>query len=139
MRKALAILITGLMFLTGMRISIDHHYCGGELAARRLSLTGTAASCGMEDQKHSFSFQTEFGSICCEDQFASYGINNIFIPEYFRLTHPDGGKKVRFFQAPPPHLSPAVSDQTETAFRNKPPGEKPESEVSLSRICVLRI
>ncbi len=137
MEKVLAISITGLMFLTGMKVSIGHHYCGGKAAATKLSVTAVTASCGMEEQEHSFSFQTEFGSVCCEDQLISYGINNIYIPEYFRLTHPSGKKKLQHFQTF--YTSSGAFDPIDPVSRDFPPGKKQGSEIYLFQICILRI
>ncbi len=40
------------MLASGMKVSIDRHYCGGQLAATKISVTGKLASCGMETQDH---------------------------------------------------------------------------------------
>jgi len=52
MRKLSSISLAILILLAGMHITIATHFCGGEIAATKVSLAGIAASCGMESDKN---------------------------------------------------------------------------------------
>jgi hypothetical protein len=51
MKKVLILLIAVILAVSGMQISLDRHYCGGQLADVRVSVTGKLASCGMENEE----------------------------------------------------------------------------------------
>lgn len=124
------------MLTAGMKVSIDRHYCCGQLAETKISFTAKPASCGMETYEHRNSNQLSFENKCCEDQVTYYTISNKFIPEQFKLTHPSARKD-----------TPATSelnivfnslDYHGFNLRVQPPGDGLWPGVSLSRICVLR-
>lgn len=120
-----------------MKISIDHHYCGGKLAATKVSLTGKLASCGMEEQEHACSGQPSADKNCCEDQLTYYGFNSRYVPEYFKLSPPLQVKDISTFPVYIVTLnSPDKNDFTSWGF---PPGDRIKSGCSLSEICVFRI
>ena len=68
------------MLTAGMKVSIDRHYCCGQLAETKISFTAKPASCGMETQEPRNSNQLSFENKCCEDQVTYYSISNKFIP-----------------------------------------------------------
>ncbi len=125
------------MLASGMKVSIDRHYCGGQLAATKISVTGKLASCGMETQDHRNSNQLSFENKCCEDQLTYYNISNKFIPEQFKLSYQSVGKDI-----PSTPVLSVISnsfDRYDFNIRVLPPGAGSRSSVSLSQICVLRI
>lgn len=124
------------MLTSGMSISIDRHYCGGQLAETKISFTGKLASCGMETQEHRNSNQLSFENKCCEDQVTYYSISNKFIPEHLKLSHPSPGKDIPAC----PELNVVFNSFDYHGFniRVQPPGEGLGTGVSLSMICVLR-
>lgn len=125
------------MLLSGMKISIDHHYCGGKLAATKVSLTGKLASCGMEEQEQTCSNQPSVDKNCCEDQITYFGINSKYVPEYFKLSPPSPGKDIPTF---PVYSVPLyISDTNNFTSWVLPPGDKIKSGLTLSKICVFRI
>lgn len=137
MKKVFSIIIAVIMLGSGMKVSIDRHYCGGKLAATKISVTGKLASCGMETLENRNSNQLSFENKCCEDQLSYYSISDKFIPEQFKSLQQSAGKDI-----------PSISglniifnsfDHYDFNIRVLPPGDRFKSGVSLSQICVLRI
>ncbi len=137
MKKIFTIIIAAMMLASGMRITIDRHYCGGKLADTKISLSGKLASCGMETQEQSCANQLLTDSKCCEDQVSYYGFGSKYFPEYFKLSHSLTGKSV----STTPALNPVLGSFEPYGFITQvmPPGDKPNLHLSLSQICVLRI
>jgi len=136
MKKVFTILIAAIMLTSGMKVSIDRHYCGGKLAETKISFTGKLASCGMETQDHRNSNQLSFENKCCEDQLTYYNISNKFIPEQFKLSYLSAGKDIP--SAPVLNVIFNSFDYHGFNIRVQPPGEGLGTGVSLSMICVLR-
>lgn len=137
MKKVFTILIAVIMLASGMKVSIDHHYCGGKLAAKKVSLTSKLASCGMEENEHTCSNQPAVDKNCCEDQITYFGISTRYVTEYFKLSPPSEGKDI------PSHI--LFNATLNYSYKNNsvswvlPPGDKIKSGPSLSEICVFRI
>jgi hypothetical protein len=54
-----------LILLAGMHVTIATHFCGGELAATKISLAGTEASCVMAHNELPNAYnETSFSSNC---------------------------------------------------------------------------
>jgi hypothetical protein len=137
MKKSLTILITVVLLASGMQVSIDRHYCGGELADIKLSLTGRMASCGMEKTENKCPDYPVFNKKCCEDQISFYSISSKYFPGFFKLSHPSTGKDI-----PLAHISFIVLRNLNTSdfiAWELPPGDKSKSSLTLSEICVFRI
>lgn len=125
------------MFTSGLKVSIDHHYCGGNLAGTKLSLNGKLASCGMEKDEHVNPAGLSFEKRCCEDLLVFYGIVFNYIPEEFLLLQPTTGNKISMtpvFHSASISIEPGRSDT-----QVYPPGNHIKPEVELSYICNLRI
>ena len=137
MKKTFAILFASIILASGIKVSIDHHYCGGKLAATKVSLTGKLASCGMEENEHACSNKPTVDKNCCEDQITYFEINANYVPEYFKLSPPSSGKDNP--------ASPVYNFTLNYSCTNNcpswvlPPGYIIISGPSLSEICVLRI
>jgi len=137
MKRVFSILIAAIMLASGMKVSIDRHYCGGQLAETKISVTGKLASCGMETQDHRNSNQLYFENKCCKDQLTYYSISNKFIPEHFKLSYQSAGKDIP--STPGLNVIFNSFDHYDFNIRVLPPGDGLESSVSLPQICVLRI
>ena len=137
MKKIFAILFLPVILASGLQVSIDHHYCGGVLAATKISVTGKLASCGMEEQERSCSNQTSVEKNCCEDQIKYFGVNSNYIPEYSNISLSSKGKDI---PACPQYdlklYDPEVIYHTSWVM---PPGDIIKLRPSLSEICVFRI
>lgn len=137
MKGIFSILVAIVMLASGTTVSIDKHYCGGELAATKISVSGKLASCGMETVQHHNPNQPLIDNKCCDDQLTSYLISNIFLPEFpglSCLTHskiiPSVNECNIMFRGP---------DMAVNFTRMFPPGEKLKPAPALSEICVYRI
>ena len=65
MKKFISISLTFLLLAALFHFSIATHYCGGTIAATKISLSGKLASCGMEnDVENSPQSGTYFLSHC---------------------------------------------------------------------------
>jgi hypothetical protein len=137
MKKIFAILVLPVMFASGINVSIDRHYCGGQLVDTKLSITSKLASCGMEVNETNCSNVPSVGEKCCEDQLSYYGIYNKFVPEFFNLTIPFEGKDIPTF---PGYFAafnnPDINNSPSWVL---PPGVKLKPGIALSEICVYRI
>lgn len=78
MRKLIAIPVIFLILFSGITVNLAFHYCGGMLADKNITLSGTPASCGMEGEvDHQ---QTAMKRLCCENLFSSFTFNNTYLP-----------------------------------------------------------
>ena len=139
MKKLLSISIALLMLLSGMQLTISQHYCGGELAQSKVSLTGHIASCGMESGTDDC---TQTGnrvkSSCCNDQVSVYSVDHNFTPSFTNF-HSFAQNVLQVFIVPEStsiHSSTAINlSSTDT----NPPENLLVDAVSLPKICVFRI
>lgn len=139
MKKSVSISLTFLLIITLFHFSVATHYCGGTIAATRISLSGKLASCGMEkDEDNSPLTGTYFVNHCCNNQIAYFGITNNYQPafSYVPEVYRDHFKV----------LSISGGINLQSAFLTKsictnvsPPGESASNNVDLSDICVYRI
>ena len=137
MKGAFTILIGVVMLASGMTVSIDKHYCDGELAETKLSLTGRLASCGMEDVQNECPNQPFMDNECCDDHITLYRISSNYIPEYFMLSFTADYKDI----PSAPEWNGLFRGPYMDVYRTweLPPGDKFKSAPSLSEICVYRI
>lgn len=83
MKKILSISFALLMLLSGMQLTISQHYCGGELADAKVSLTGHVASCGMEGETDDCTQPgNHVESSCCNSQVSVYAVDHNFAPSF---------------------------------------------------------
>ena len=137
MKKGFTILIAAIMLTTGLKVSLDHHYCGGKLAATKLSVMGKLALCGMEEKENTCSNQPSIDKKCCEDQLTYFEINTNYVPKYFKISLPTPGKDIPIFLVN--NIKDYYSDKNNFTSWVFPPGNKIKSGHSLSEICVFRI
>ncbi len=95
MKKVFSILTVILLLTAMLHISVAKHYCGGELAASKISLSGGLASCGVEGTEESCPLDSSgnhLKSNCCDDVVTNYRIDNNYyqnqtdISETYRAT-----------------------------------------------------
>lgn len=134
--------MTVLLVLTAMlHLSVARHYCGGELAATKVSLSGALATCGMEDTEGNCPYDHndyQIESHCCEDDLTAYSIDNNYTPAA-KVAVQLSTAKIAV-----PHLSfvsPARFPDIKTQAWSDigPPGLLMTSSVDLAEIRVLRI
>ena len=141
MKKVFSILTVILLIAAMLHISVARHYCGGELAASKLSLSGDLANCGMEGTEESCPLKSpgdHLKSHCCEDVVTYYSIDNNYTQsptittEISRFTtqvsEPSFTSSVKFYNRSS-HIFTDVS----------PPAFPMITAVDLTDICVFRI
>lgn len=137
MKKLLTIIIAAILFASGMQVSLDRHYCGGNLIDVRISVTGKLASCGMEQPESTCPDHPIIDNKCCEDQISFYSLNSNFFPEYFKLSHPFSERDIL-----PIHIGNLITGNslnTDSVNWELPPGDNLKSSLTQSEICVFRI
>ncbi len=139
MKKGVSILFAFVMIATMFHFSVATHYCGGNIAASKVSLTGKLASCGMEDpQKQLPPHGIYFSKHCCEDVVSSYSTDNNYRPSFFNIPESDQFN----FQVsvlPTGHaVSPSIVSKSQFSDESSP-GVMISTNVYLSEVCVFRI
>jgi hypothetical protein len=139
MKKVFAISFAFLVLLSGMHFSIAQHYCSGELAATRVSLSGELASCGMEGDESSCPVQDNgLKAHCCDDTIASYAVDNNYNPSFSEAKDVIRSL-IQEFYVPESFVIHAFITQNSLFADDGPPGPLSASAVSLADICVFRI
>jgi hypothetical protein len=137
MKKVFSILFALVMLLSGLQFSIDRHYCGGQLAGTKLSVTGKLASCGMETDHNTCSNQLSLDNRCCEDHLTYYRISSKYYPGYYSFSNSVPCKECPAL--PARNVTLNSSDIHLMASWELPPGNSFKSSLSLPEICVFRI
>jgi hypothetical protein len=128
------------LVLTAMlHLTVATHYCGGEVAASKISISGKLASCGMEAaEKSDNSEGTQIRAHCCEDVLTTYGIDNTYTPSYSFLPE-NTNNDYKIFNIPA-DLAYTCSAALTFLFTDvSPPGYLLSTDVDLTSICVFRI
>jgi hypothetical protein len=140
-KKVFSILTVILLLTAMLHFSVARHYCGGELATSKISLSGDLASCGMEGTEESCPLKStgdHLKSHCCDDVITYYSIDNNYtqrqtvVPESYRfISH-----VLEITIASPFHFS----NLTSQVFTDvSPPAYLMCTAVDLTDICVFRI
>jgi hypothetical protein len=134
MRKVLAIPVIILILFSGITVNLAFHYCGGHLAAKKISLSGGLASCGMETETSND--QTTIKNFCCKNSLSSYTFTNIYLPP----APVKNDHEIQEFPVTDIFL-PAVTEELfiSCEIPARPPGIFSPSYVELDVICILRI
>jgi len=86
-KKLFSILFALLILLSGMHFTIATHYCGGEFAATKASLSGELASCGMEGLVDECSSPgIHLKKHCCDDKVSALAVDHNFAPSFTNFT-----------------------------------------------------
>jgi len=79
----LSIPLIMLILFSGITVNFATHYCGGSVAATKVSLNGELATCGMENNATDNNSTGDFySSHCCDDVTAFYSLNCNYIPSF---------------------------------------------------------
>jgi hypothetical protein len=130
-----------LLILTAMlHLTVATHYCCGNVAALKISLTGKLASCGMEEcmEKDYPTTESHIFTHCCDDVVTFYSIDNNYTPSFPVV--PDFYQyNLQVFNIPaglPVHPSAGLT----SLYTNvSPPDALMSTSVDLSDICIFRI
>jgi hypothetical protein len=139
MKKGLSIFLSLLMLTAVMHLSVATHYCRGEKAGSRVSLTGKLADCGMEASENKFPLPgTSFTRHCCDDIVTFCGTDNNYTPSFSFI--PESYQYNFQFLALTVGLSVNSKADLIPSFTNESaPGVLMSTNVDLSDICVFRI
>ena len=139
MKKFLSISLAFIMLLSGLQLTISMHYCGGELAQSKVSLTGHVASCGMETATDDCTQPgNHVKSSCCNNKVSVYEVDHNYSPSFTEFKA-FAQTVLQVFVIPE-----NITFHSLTSFSNlytdvSPPGFLPANSVSLPKICVFRI
>ena len=139
MKTLISIPLIILILFTGISVKFATHYCGGYVAATKVSLTGELASCGMECTEKDYPpTETRLFTHCCDDVVTFYAIDSNYTPSFsvipssyqynFQVFSITGGL---------PAHSLAIIKSLYTSV--SPPDALMSTNVELSDICVFRI
>ena len=141
MKKFLSISFSLLILVSGLQLTVSTHYCGGEIAASKLSVSGELASCGMEapvPDKQCTSTGTHLESNCCNTKVSVFAIDNNYPPsvsDYKSFSQ----IVLQVFDIPVSYQVQSFSVLSLYSTNVSPPGNFMVSAVSLPDICVFRI
>lgn len=139
MRKSASIFMAVFVLLTGLHLSIASHFCGGQLVAVKISLTGKDASCGMEGEStSSFPADKFIKRHCCTNDLTILAVDSNYSPSFSNSI--DVAQKLIHISGLP--LSGIVNALAFTQYVNpilSPPGIFRTNTVELADICVFRI
>lgn len=139
MKKLLSISLTFLILLSGMHFTIATHFCGGELAASKVSFSGELASCGMEGPvDRCFTIGKHSDSDCCKNEVSVLSVDHNFAPSFtiFKIFSPN---LLQVFEIPTCIQIPSLTAVNLNYSTFSPPGNFQVHAVSLPKICVLLI
>jgi hypothetical protein len=138
MKTILSIPLILLILFTGIHVNFATHYCGGTVAATKVSLTGELATCGMEKQSGNKSFQDIYSNKCCEDITSIYSICNNYVPSSFFVNNP-WQQFISDFYVPFDYQIYQAINITVATTNIKPPGINTPNSLSCPSLCIFRI
>ena len=139
MKKVISISIIFFLLISVLHLSFATHYCGGTIAASKISLSGKLATCGMEDnQKDLHLTGLHLTTHCCDNVLVCYGINSIFFPTFSFVLEPCQ-QHFQIFSIPVDLTLKSIASIKSNCTNVSPPGASASSSVDLTDICILRI
>ena len=139
MKKGFSIFFSLLMLTAMLHFSVATHYCHGNIAASKISLSGKPASCGMENGEKDLPLSgTHFSSFCCDDAMVYLGISANYTPSFYdKIESYQNSYQLLAIPGGLPVLHQLVLPSIYTSVN--PPGVLMSTNVDLSDICVFRI
>ena len=139
MKRLLSISLVFLMLTAMLHLSIAMHFCGGHMAALKVSFTGKLASCDMEcAEKDSPPTGTYFTKHCCDDIVAFCVIDSNYTPS-FSFVPESYQYNFQAFAIPAGLFVNSYSGLIPLYTNVSPPGALMSTSVDLSDICIFRI
>jgi hypothetical protein len=138
MKTILSIPLVLLILFTGIKVNFATHWCGGHVAATKVSLNCELASCGMEKSPDIKSLNVIFTEECCKNTSSVYSICNNYVPSFYSgddlnqqvitVHYADIDYKYSHEKIILPYLSDG-----------RPPGTNESEKVSQPSLCIFRI
>jgi hypothetical protein len=138
MKTILSIPLIILILFTGVSVKFATHYCGGYVAATKVSLTGELATCGMESGSESKTLQQTLGNHCCDNTLSAYSICNNYFASSFNIEVP-GQLVTNLLLSPYGYLSNYETNFNTSLSEIKPPGIYNPNSVDRPVLCIFRI
>lgn len=139
MKKFLTIPLALLILLSGMHFTIATHYCGGKIAATKVSLSGKEATCGMiSGHRSDNSGETQVSKQCCDNEFSVYKIDSDYSPSAFHCKEITQNI-LQEFQVPEGFSFHSTNALLTHPTNVSPPDYYLANAVSMADICVFRI
>jgi hypothetical protein len=138
MKKVFSISLIILTFAAILPLSVATHYCGGNIAASKISLSGKVANCGMEADDHDqLPSGIVFSSHCCDNIVVSYSVTSNYFPSFTFI--PDTYQQLLQHFDIPDKIALSYPSSLKIFSDKSPPDDFPYHSVDLSEICILRI
>jgi hypothetical protein len=128
-----------MMIAAMLHFSVATHYCGGKIAASKVSFTGKLANCGMEGSEKELPLPgMNFSKHCCDDVVISFVTDNNYTSSF-----PFVSESYQYqFQVLSIPLDYSINpfEASKSLYTTViPPGVMMSTKVDLSDICVFRI
>ena len=139
MKKAFSISIVLLMLTAMLHLTFATHYCGGNVAASKVSFSDKLASCGMEGSEKDYPLPgTRLTTHCCDVVVVFCGIDSNYTPSFSVV--PDSYQyNFQIFSIPSENPVYSIEVLKSLYTNVSPPGALMSTNVDLSGICVFRI
>lgn len=138
MKNLLSISLALLILLTGMHFTVTTHYCGGKLAASKVSFSGELASCGMEDPGDECSTGNQLVLNCCNNKVSAFAVDHFYAPQFTEITT-FAQHILQIFIVPAYKVGHSLIAINLISTDVGPPNNFLVSAVSLPKICVFLI
>lgn len=138
MKKLFSISVALLILISGMHLTLSSHFCGGEIAAVKFSISGEIATCGMETSKQTCPADKSIASNCCHNEVVVYAIDNNYNPSSLQIKEVTQ-TLLQVFYIPVSFSINQFQTSNPVCSIVSPPGNVLASAVSLSDICIFRI
>lgn len=139
MKSLLSISLTLLLLLTGVNVKIASHYCGGRISDVKISLTGEAASCGMEHKPATIPSEGLISPHCCDDVVSSVYLSADYVPAHCYNVPLPGYEIYNSFITPDPLLIHQDVLCSSLSRRGRQQGGLSPSNVQQQVICIFQI
>lgn len=138
MQKVFSILFAVLILVSGIHLSLATHFCEGQLAAVKWSLSGEKATCGMEQPQATASAHEGLIPGCCHNVVSYFIVDQNYTTSSFQIKHVTRNV-VHVFAVPVCSLLKLKVFSVFSFTNVSPPGQTNGNAVSLPGICVFRI
>ena len=138
MKKIISIIFAFLILLSGIHFTVATHFCGGEFAASKISLSGELATCGMESDFYYLLPGVHFENHCCDNQVSVFAVDKNYTSAFSAFVlHPNTILNIFLLPENIAFQSHSLSALFDSDV--SPPGTIQNTEVYLAKICVFRI
>jgi len=139
MKKVISMSLVFLMIAAMLHFSVAIHYCGGKIAASKVSLTGKLANCGMEASEKELPLPgINFSKHCCDDVITTCGTDNNYVPS-FSFVPESYNYNFQVLAVPSGLSDNSYADLIPFYTNISPPGVLRSTNVDLADICAFRI